>query len=155
VQVVRGLAAGSNLEDCGLTPQRLPELVEHNPAVAVVALSRLMVLGRVSEYLSVLVSMELSLHSVEVVNRLVLEPPVASGKHSSAVSPLRLPPIFLHGYILHCISSCESMKARALSMFDGPVPTRSPRPGSVPPAPACATRLRLHAKPDSKQACER
>jgi hypothetical protein len=96
------------VEESGLTPQNLPQLVEHNPLVAHECL--LVVLQSSPEpvkndYLSALVGMDMSLHTMEVVNRL------ATYNVNGDKEPI-LHPEYINLFISSCIASCENTQDR-------------------------------------------
>jgi len=119
------------VQESGLTPQNLPRLVEHNPLIAHECL--LVILQHSpenikNEYLSELVGMDMSLHSMEVVNRLATHnhvhigagmQPAAAGtkgvggnRNKNQDQEPVLHPEYINLFISSCIASCENMPDR-------------------------------------------
>ena len=113
------------VEESGLTPQNLPRLVEHNPLIAHECL--LVILSSSpdpikNDYLSALVGMDMTLHSMEVVNRLAthnVHNNANSGKAGRGADragqgepqPI-LHPEYINLFISSCIASCENIQDR-------------------------------------------
>lgn len=83
---------------CGMTPQKLPDLVQNNSQLAIDILLKLVSSNQMPQYLSALENMEVNMHSMEVVSRLT--------------DSVELPPEILHTYISKCIRSCAIIPDR-------------------------------------------
>ena len=102
--------------ESGLTPQNLPRLVEHNPLIAHECL--LVILSSSpdpvkNDYLSALVGMDMTLHSMEVVNRLATHNVNRGSDRAGQVEhqPI-LHPEYINLFISSCIASCENIQDR-------------------------------------------
>ena len=102
------------IAESGLTPQNLSRLVENNPIIAIECLLLILTCPEEriptndkNEYLSSLAGMDMSIHSMEVVNRLATRSTRANNEVD--VEPL-LHSEYIHLYISTCISSCEGMR---------------------------------------------
>ncbi|GKY97617.1 hypothetical protein MPSEU_000720100 [Mayamaea pseudoterrestris] len=91
------------IRESGLTPQNLPRLVEYNPLVANECVLRILSgddENLKNDYLASLVGMDMSLQSMEVVNRLAThQPPI-------------LHPEYINLFISSCIATCENVPDR-------------------------------------------
>ncbi len=98
------------LQDSGLTPQNLPQLVEHNPLIAHECLLILLQNSPEplkNEFLSALVGMDMTLHAMEVVNRLA-----TYNMNGGGDSEPILHPEYVNLFITSCIASCENIQDR-------------------------------------------
>ncbi|KAI9351756.1 hypothetical protein DFJ73DRAFT_367222 [Zopfochytrium polystomum] len=88
------------LHDCGLSQDAFLLLVEHNPNLAVGVTLRLVGSTKINDYLKALITAPLTLHTVEVVNRLATE--------------TDLPEEFLPLYVSGCIQGCDKVTDPAM-----------------------------------------
>jgi len=98
----------------GLNPSQWSMIVEKNPSIASPFIESLLTsdhragnLPRSAPFLAALSKIELSLHSMEVVNRL-------TSAAASPQPPFNLPSDFLPSYIIHAIDRCKSLKDKYL-----------------------------------------
>lgn len=102
------------IQESGLTPQNLPKLVENNPLIAHECLLRVLSTepeAVKNEYLSALVGMDMSLHSMEVVNRLAMHNVSDDDDDDDDEEPI-LHPEYISLFISSCIATCENMQDR-------------------------------------------
>eukprot|EP00300_Choanocystis_sp_HF-7_P030943 c39962_g1_i1.p1 GENE.c39962_g1_i1~~c39962_g1_i1.p1 ORF type:complete len:436 (+),score=61.68 c39962_g1_i1:128-1435(+) len=76
----------------GLAPESLPAVINSNPEVAAQFILCVALTPLAPRYLPVLLSMDISLHSLEIVDRLV--------------RAVELPREFMQLFVAHCISAC-------------------------------------------------
>ncbi|CAF1068861.1 unnamed protein product [Adineta ricciae] len=84
----------------GLVPSKLSILVENSPLISIQCLLKLISSNQMPEYLSSLLNTNMSLHSMEVVNRLS--------------TTMELPQEFLQLYITKCTKTCDETKDKYL-----------------------------------------
>ena len=107
---------GRLIQESGLCPQNLPKLVEYNPLVAHECLLRLLPVEPEpikNEYLSALVGMDMSLHSMECVNRLAMHNVSTDDDDDDDDDEEEEPilhPEYISLFISSCIASCENMQ---------------------------------------------
>jgi hypothetical protein len=97
-------------KESGATPQNLPKLVENNPLVAHECLLVVLQTSPESvknEYLSALVGMDITLHTMEVVNRLATHGMAGLGRREPFLHPE-----YVNLFITSCIASCENIQDR-------------------------------------------
>lgn len=102
------------VHDSGLTPQNLPKLVESNPLVAYECLLILLQNSPEpikNEFLSALVGMDMTLHTMEVVNRLATYNVNGGDDGDDNDEPI-LHPEYVNLFITSCIASCENIPDR-------------------------------------------
>jgi len=96
IAIVRNVET-SMLQDAGIDQTTLPSLVDKNPAITSDIILHVHTVDQrlADDYLSVLLQIDVTLHSMELVNRLT--------------SQCKLPSDFLRQYIHACLRTCQQM----------------------------------------------
>nr|CAG8433246.1 9547_t:CDS:2 [Entrophospora candida] len=106
--------------DCELSPEKLPNLVENNPKIAVEVLLLLKSSSQIDIYLETLLTINMSLQSsAEVMNRMRSSMEVINRLTTSIV----IPPELIHKFVTNCIDACgkdkniQSRQVRLVCVF--------------------------------------
>uniref|UniRef100_A0A5K4EZJ1 CCR4-NOT transcription complex subunit 11 n=1 Tax=Schistosoma mansoni TaxID=6183 RepID=A0A5K4EZJ1_SCHMA len=86
----------------GITPEIVPNFVNRNPVIAIEVLQLLITSPKRDEYLNALLKMEVTVQSIEVVNRLSTK--------------IALPTEFIQDYISNCLAFCYSVNDKFYQM---------------------------------------
>ena len=90
----------SLIYECNITPSKLVGLVDNNGTIAAAIITKLRDSQDVKSYLKELLSMPITVQSMEVINKLVVS--------------IDLPTEFLHMYISNCFTCCENTQQTRL-----------------------------------------
>ncbi|CAH8570715.1 unnamed protein product [Heterobilharzia americana] len=101
--VVQAIKDNPNvIYNVGITSEILPNLVNRNPVIAIEVLQLLITSPKRDEYLNALLKMEVTVQSIEVVNRLSTK--------------ILLPTEFIQNYISNCLVFCYSVQDKFYQM---------------------------------------
>ncbi|KAF8566596.1 hypothetical protein P879_04885 [Paragonimus westermani] len=101
--VVHMIKDNTNLVyNLGITPENLPNLVNHGLVIAMELLTLMKASPQMDEYYDALISMEPTVNALEIVNRLA--------------STVDLPKQFIHAYICKCMSYCQSLQDKSTQL---------------------------------------
>ncbi|KAG5451223.1 CCR4-NOT transcription complex subunit 11 [Clonorchis sinensis] len=98
--IVQMISENPNLvHSLGINVENLPNLVNRNPVIAIEILAVLVDSPKAEEFYDALVSMEVTVDSLEVVNRLATR--------------VSLPKEFIQSYISRCMTYCQSLQDKS------------------------------------------
>ncbi|CAH8512197.1 unnamed protein product [Schistosoma turkestanicum] len=101
--VVQAIKDNPNIiHNIGITSEIVPNFVNRNPVIAIEVLQLLIISPKRDEYLNALLKMEVTVQSIEVVNRLSTK--------------IALPTEFIQDYISNCLAFCYSVNDKFYQM---------------------------------------